>query len=1693
MGQLQGSQNDWTHGARNGNWVGSAYYGGWVTEQSQNPVSSLYQASSSAWVVLCTVSSQTLSLAYVDNYRWAGNTAWPPGNAASASSWYAGWPGNIGFNIGQNTAGNFGVLELMSWNRTLSYLEISNTMAYLQLVAGQAGGWVSTIPNSIVAQCNNESANNFPVSTNSMVSWFKHSNLTYGNIACNSSQPQWISNVNWYSFTMAVVGGVATIAGTCPQIYLSGTLNTQISFGPILGSNGFTLCSATKYTGTNKNAMITASNNVDWEHGARDSSSVGAAYYGGTWMTPGAVTSSLYQASSSAWVVLCVASSSSSSLAYVDYFKWVGNSNPAQQIPGTNSGNWQGSYAGSIGVNLYRSGSGSDFGVLELMSWNRTLGYTEISNAMAYIQVVAQQTSGWVSAVPITPIIPCSNESMNFFPINTSAMISWFQHSNLTYGCCDVWSSQPQWSSNVNSSFQVTVMAGIATIAGTCPQRYLSGTYLTQFDFGPILGSGAFTLCTVTKFTDSSHLGTLFVSSLNRGSWWHGANNGNYIGGAYYGGWVSSQASPVTTQNLPWLVLCTASSSSASWIYVDNFRWVGNNGQNIPGNVASSTSWAGSYPGNIQINTYASLNPSSVGVLEIMSFGRVLSSIEISNAMAYLQVVANQESSWVSTASNTTAAFTCSSSCLNIFPTNTSGMISWFQNANLSYAGLVPWSSQVVWNSNMNSFSLTVLTGVSTTSSACPRYLIASYQTQMDFGPILGTSTFSFCSVTKFGTNKNAMLVGSQNKGSWYHGASSNGQNLGNAYYGNGYITSQRNPASLLPWIALCVASGSTSSLAYVDNFVWNGNNGQTIPGNPVGGWQGNYPGNIQINTYASLSPSDVGVVELMSWNRMLSSLEIANVMGYLDCLTTQMSTTTTTATSSTSTGTTVTHAGAYTCYSITSNATLFQNWVDMAGDDSGQFMYGAADAQTYPAGYLQNSALWYSHDYGRSYSKSTLFNTTYSTGQSYSDFWAAIFTNANGSMVFAAAAVGPNQAYTSGYCVLSTDYGVTFRLVGPTPGSSATIPWAAACSRDLQVCIITNQLCANYQSTPGCIAGYRSTDYANTWTAMDYAATFGTNLANLGVYYNYRGSTGRAAAVSPNGQYAVACSIPGSQNVLYVAVSVNGGTTYPISVPGIGYGANLAVSFLLFDDGTMYIASTAIYRVTLYPVRVTTVLALPGNGGENVGGDGWSCYQAHHICASTDQSVVLLTGLNAYYLSENYGNHFQSLKIPIQTNEYYQLSGCWISPNGTTLRWNYAGVNYAGNTPYMQECGYLPPTTTISMTTTATSSTVTPCSEEEDTYPVALPVLSWFQHQNVSTSWPSTYGGFAFDVRPGQYCCGDPAYISGCPMKYFYGGSTTSVFIGAILGKGSYTICSVTKYNGVHRERILQCTGSNCVFGQFGGWSGVAYYGSGWMTPQGSTSSAAWLVMCGTNDGKLYVDEFKFVGTGATNGVLGNTIGNVVINGLGPTANPVAQSASNWPNYQISDFAIRELVTWNRSLTLIEIANAMQYLNVLTHQTSTTTSTQTSATATVTEMSACPYNSTVPTFPWGSSNQCTSAICDASCSRYTATTPCHLAGCVWMVPRTTIARTAPAAQLILSCYTLASPLSPSCASKQRCGQHGPIRLRSELTASPPLRLPQSTTFRGFALALAVAALGQQQISELATTSDLALLTTASR
>ena len=142
-------------------------------------------------------------------------------------------------------------------------------------------------------------------------------------------------------------------------------------------------------------------------------------------------------------------------------------------------------------------------------------------------------------------------------------------------------------------------------------------------------------------------------------------------------------------------------------------------------------------------------------------------------------------------------------------------------------------------------------------------------------------------------------------------------------------------------------------------------------------------------------------------------------------------------------------------------------------------------------------------------------------------------------------------------------------------------------------------------------------------------------------------------------------------------------------------------------------------------------------------------------------------------------------------------------------------------------------------------------------------------------------------------------------------GGTGASFDFGAVI-KPQFTIASVCRYTGGARARILQGTRSNWLHSHWGSHRGVAHY-DGWKTSSSSSVCAEheWVVMIGQNCGEgILRANGVSVGTGGG----GSGDQGLVIN-------------AGRHSGEKSDWAVSELLTWDRALTRDEIARVEAYL----------------------------------------------------------------------------------------------------------------------------------------------------------------------
>ena len=188
-------------------------------------------------------------------------------------------------------------------------------------------------------------------------------------------------------------------------------------------------------------------------------------------------------------------------------------------------------------------------------------------------------------------------------------------------------------------------------------------------------------------------------------------------------------------------------------------------------------------------------------------------------------------------------------------------------------------------------------------------------------------------------------------------------------------------------------------------------------------------------------------------------------------------------------------------------------------------------------------------------------------------------------------------------------------------------------------------------------------------------------------------------------------------------------------------------------------------------------------------------------------------------------------------------------------------------------------------------------------TLPITNGLVGWYKGEEWNgTSWPDLSGN-------GNHC----TVIRGTINKmgrYIYGRTTAGLQFPSAILPSTYTLFHVAKYNGAIRTRIFDGVTANWLSGFWGSETGVAYH-DGWLTTNSTTNFPLDEILISTDQKRLYRG-----------------------NGINLTINSVTGSNKQLSiNYGIaagerSDWAVSEVIVYNRELSLAEITNVETYLN---------------------------------------------------------------------------------------------------------------------------------------------------------------------
>jgi len=210
-------------------------------------------------------------------------------------------------------------------------------------------------------------------------------------------------------------------------------------------------------------------------------------------------------------------------------------------------------------------------------------------------------------------------------------------------------------------------------------------------------------------------------------------------------------------------------------------------------------------------------------------------------------------------------------------------------------------------------------------------------------------------------------------------------------------------------------------------------------------------------------------------------------------------------------------------------------------------------------------------------------------------------------------------------------------------------------------------------------------------------------------------------------------------------------------------------------------------------------------------------------------------------------------------------------------------------------------------------------CNDAIPTTPkVALNgMVSWFKYAGWDGSlWKSTVGNFSMSVLGGQIAAkierGDGAENGVWQVQ---GTTETKVSFGDIIPR-DYTICTLSRYTGPkNQKRILIGTSGNWLHGHWSSQAGVAIYGT-WVTRSVNRvePNTNWLFMCGQNAQRSIIRANGMSIKKANGGIKGQM--KLQINKGGCCEK------------EASDWAVAEIMTWDRYLTFTELIHIEAYFN---------------------------------------------------------------------------------------------------------------------------------------------------------------------
>ena len=206
---------------------------------------------------------------------------------------------------------------------------------------------------------------------------------------------------------------------------------------------------------------------------------------------------------------------------------------------------------------------------------------------------------------------------------------------------------------------------------------------------------------------------------------------------------------------------------------------------------------------------------------------------------------------------------------------------------------------------------------------------------------------------------------------------------------------------------------------------------------------------------------------------------------------------------------------------------------------------------------------------------------------------------------------------------------------------------------------------------------------------------------------------------------------------------------------------------------------------------------------------------------------------------------------------------------------------------------------------------------------------MAWFHSKTAAPEWKSVVNPGTYVGTPtgGQVTVEEQAGNGATrAVKYLSGNNSSNYSFGRVI-HSQFTICSLSRYTGNSKQRILQGSQSDWLHGHYNGNVGVARYGrwgeygwDGWKTSNTSNfGSEDWLIMCCSNTDSTNPQKNVALVDGVEERVIDTNVGGVGKQDLVINQGFVGEEASDW--------GVAEVITWSRYLDKTEMQEVVDYM----------------------------------------------------------------------------------------------------------------------------------------------------------------------